>query len=63
MNSRLTTHPYLSLSNVGLLKQLRPEGGSYGFVTDWTSAGMARRRLGFVDEIAKDNEQANRPKW
>jgi hypothetical protein len=58
-----TDQAFLGRTMARLLKQLRPEGGTYGFVTDWTSAGMARRRLGFVEEIAKDNHQENRPDW
>jgi hypothetical protein len=58
-----TEEAFVGRTMARLLKQLRPEGGSYGFVTSWTSAGMGRRRLGFVEEISKDNEQENRPDW
>jgi hypothetical protein len=56
-----TDQAFLGRTMARLLQQLRPEGGTFGFVTDWKSAGMMRRRLGFVREIAKQNEQDDRP--
>jgi hypothetical protein len=58
-----TDEAFVGRTMARLLQQLRPSGGTYGFVTDWTSPGMRRRRLGFVEEISKDNEQENRPDW
>jgi hypothetical protein len=58
-----TDQAFLGRTMARLLKQLRPSGGTYGFVTDWTSPGMTRRRLGFIEEISKDNDQENRPDW
>ena len=58
-----TNQAFLGRTMARLLKQLRPNGGTYGFIVNWDGPGMLRRRLGFVEEISKDNEQDNKPHW
>lgn len=58
-----TDQGFLGRTMARLLKQLRPEGGTYAFVMNWSSNGMGRRRRGFVEEIEKDNDRDDRPHW
>eukprot|EP00977_Amphora_coffeiformis_P000770 scaffold162_cov176-Amphora_coffeaeformis.AAC.30 len=58
-----TDQAFLGRTMARLLKQLRPEGGTYAFLMSWSSVGMGRRRLGFVEEMEKDNGHNDRPQW
>ena len=44
-----------------LLKQLRPEGGTY--FSTYNEASAKERHLGFVDEISKDNNRDDKGHW
>jgi hypothetical protein len=47
-----------------VLKQLDPNGGKYGFVMQWYSAGALRQRVGFNAEMAEDpSEEEDRSTW
>ena len=54
---------YLGSTMARLLKQLRPSGGRYAFVTSWTSQSMGRRKHGFIQEIESDNHIEGRAHW
>ena len=58
-----TDQAFLGREMARLLKKLRPEGTTYAFVTNWDSTGMTRRRLGFEEEISKDNMREDKPHY
>ena len=58
-----TDQAFLGKTLARLLVQLRPEGGRFATMLNWGSTGMVRRRYGFLQEISKDADQGNQPRW
>mmetsp|Transcript_38979 Transcript_38979/g.94249 ORF Transcript_38979/g.94249 Transcript_38979/m.94249 type:complete len:675 (+) Transcript_38979:2169-4193(+) len=56
-----TSHEHMGRTVARLLKQLRPEGGTY--LATYNDGTSAARFHGFKEEIEKDNNRNDKPHW
>jgi len=57
-----TNNAFLGTTMARLVKQLRPDGGTFAFIMSWGSTYMIRVRQGFLDEMNKDQQQHSNSK-
>jgi gamma-aminobutyric acid type B receptor len=58
-----TDNRFMGRTMARLLRQLRPEGGTFGFVHRLGDALQDQRIAGFEEEMTKDNDREERSHW
>ena len=53
----------MGITMANVLKQLRPEGGTFCIFTAANKSNLEERVRGFVDEITRDNHRQGKASW
>ena len=58
-----TDHYFMGVTMANALKQLRPEGGTFGILTSVGKVNLEARLQGFLDELTRDNGRPGKASW
>jgi DNA-binding LacI/PurR family transcriptional regulator len=58
-----TDNHFMGVTMANVLKQLRPEGGTFGIVTAQDKPNLDARLAGFMEEISRDNANDEKAHW
>jgi ABC-type sugar transport system substrate-binding protein len=58
-----TDNLFLGRTMANVLKQLRPEGGTFGILSGSNKTNLDERIQGFREEISRNNDQEDKAKW